>query len=183
LDQNTYSEYRINGDFSVVAAGIRNISDARRKFRSRMKLEIQFLVNKYNEHQIPMAKSFARETGADLKLKSMQVISTSSPFRWMPANKRYSRYERIDGREIIKNRMPDRCGRLWLNPVVTWDGKVIPCCFDKDAEFIMGDLNRESFRSIWNSQRYYEFRKMILSGRNKINICMNCTSGLRGVRF
>jgi radical SAM protein with 4Fe4S-binding SPASM domain len=68
--------------------------------------------------------------------------------------------------------------RLFFNPIITWDGKIIPCCFDKDAEFVMGDLNNESFKSIWNGQRYNEFRKKILTGRNKIDICRNCTSGM-----
>jgi radical SAM protein with 4Fe4S-binding SPASM domain len=71
--------------------------------------------------------------------------------------------------------------RLWLNPVITWEGKVLPCCYDKDARFVMGDLNAESFRKIWNGKRYMEFRKQILTGRERIEICRNCTSGLRGV--
>jgi radical SAM protein with 4Fe4S-binding SPASM domain len=79
--------------------------------------------------------------------------------------------------------MPSRCLRLWLNPIVTWDGKVLPCCFDKDVEFVMGDLNNESFRSIWNGRDYLEFRRKILTGRDKIEICRNCTSGMRGIRF
>ena len=54
--------------------------------------------------------------------------------------------------------------RFWFNPVITWDGKVVPCCFDKDAEYVMGDLNQDSFREIWNGTKYRIFRKSILSG-------------------
>jgi radical SAM protein with 4Fe4S-binding SPASM domain len=77
--------------------------------------------------------------------------------------------------------LPDRCPRLWFNPVITWDGKVIPCCFDKNAEYIMGDLKLDSFRDIWDGPKYMIFRKSILSGRSMIEICRNCSSGLRGV--
>jgi radical SAM protein with 4Fe4S-binding SPASM domain len=79
--------------------------------------------------------------------------------------------------------MPNRCARLWFNPVITWDGKVIPCCFDKDAKFIMGDLNQDSFREIWNGPRYRVFRKAILKDRSMTEICTNCTSGLSGVKY
>lgn len=183
MDQKTYSEYRRNGDFGKVVTGIRNVAAAIVRYNSSLKLEIQFLVNKHNEHQIPEAARFAKEAGARLRLKSMQVICDSDAGKWMPDDMRFRRYKESDGRYIIKSSLPDRCMRLFFNPVITWDGKVISCCFDKDAEYVMGDLNNESFISIWNGQRYTEFRKKILTGRKEIDICRNCTSGLRGVRY
>ncbi len=69
----------------------------------------------------------------------------------------------VNGEYRIKSSLPDRCARLWFNPVITWDGKVLPCCFDKDADHIMGDLNQESFRDIWNGTKYRLFRRILLS--------------------
>jgi radical SAM protein with 4Fe4S-binding SPASM domain len=183
MDQKVYSEYRRNGNLGKVIEGIRSVAAARDRFNSVMKLELQFLVNRHNEHQIAEAERFAKEVKASLKLKSMQVINSQDVGKWMPSEKKYMRYKNTDGKYFIKNSLPARCLRLWLNPVITWDGKVIPCCFDKDTEFVMGDLKNESFRSIWNGKQYNEFRKKILTGRNKINICRNCTSGIRGVRY
>ena len=182
MNQKIYLEYRQNGDFEKVMAGMRNVEAAIVKHNSSLKLELQYLVNKQNEHQIPEAYRFAREVRAVLKLKSMQIINTQDIEKWMPASRKFRRYKRADGKYIIKSSFPNRCLRLYNNPVITWDGKVIPCCFDKDAEFIMGDLNKESFRSIWNGPIYARFRKQVLTGRDKIHICRNCTSGLRGVR-
>jgi radical SAM protein with 4Fe4S-binding SPASM domain len=183
MDQSTYSRYRKGGDLSRVIQGISNIAATRKKTGSKMKLEIQFLVNKFNEHQIIMADNFAREVGADLKLKSMQIITDSDGERWMPTESKFRRYKKIDGKLSLKSKIPDRCMRLWFNPVVTWDGKVVPCCFDKDAEFVMGDLNKESFRSIWNGRPYSRFRNMVLTARKEIHICRNCTSGMKGVKY
>jgi radical SAM protein with 4Fe4S-binding SPASM domain len=181
MDQETYSKYRIGGDFSKVISGIRSVADARTRFRSPMKLEIQFLVNRNNEYEIADAERFAKEVGAGLKLKSMQVINNHDIEKWLPSANRFRRYKKKGNRFMIKSSLPNRCMRLWLNPVITWEGKVLPCCYDKDARFIMGDLNAESFRKIWNGKRYMEFRKQILTGRERIEICRNCTSGLRGV--
>jgi radical SAM protein with 4Fe4S-binding SPASM domain len=183
VDQKAYSEYRRNGDLGKVVEGIRNISSARKKLKSPAKLELQFLVNRHNEHQIREAESFAREIKAQLKLKSMQVLNVQDSWKWMPSAKEYARYEKAGGKYVIRNSMPSGCLRLWLNPVITWDGKVLPCCFDKDAEFIMGDLTRDSFRTIWNSTRYAEFRERVLSERKSVSICRNCTSGMRGIRY
>jgi len=179
MSQEVYSRYRQKGELEKVISGIRNVDAARKKFHSSLKMELQFLVNRHNEHQIPEAERFAKEVDASLKLKSMQVISDNDKEKWMPASSKFRRYEEINGKIIIKNSMRDRCLRLWFNPVITWDGLVIPCCFDKDAEFVMGDLNKESFRTIWNNARYKEFRKNVFTRRKSIGICRNCTSGMK----
>ncbi len=182
MDQSTYSKYRKNGDFDRVISGIYNVTGAKTKLNSKISVEIQFLVNRYNESQVNKAKSFARETGAKLKLKSMQVVDYRNVEKWMPSSGKYRRYKREGGQYRIRGSLPDRCFRLWYNPVVTWDGMVVPCCFDKNAEYIMGDLNKNSFREIWLGTEYSEFRKKVLKERSETDICRNCTSGLRGVR-
>ncbi len=183
IDQESYSKYRVNGNLETVMAGIRNVSLERQRLNSPMKLELQFLVNRFNEHQIAQAESFAREVKASLRLKSMQVIEGHDAGEWMPSAGKFARYETSGGRFTIKNPMPSRCLRLWLNPVITWDGKVLPCCFDKDAEYEMGNLRSETFREIWHGNKFREFRLKVLSDRKSIPICRNCTSGMRNVEF
>jgi radical SAM protein with 4Fe4S-binding SPASM domain len=181
LDQDSYSAYRISGNVETVMDGIRNISVARKRHKSSLRIEIQVLVNKFNEHQIPQMRKLADRINASLKLKSMQIISKNSFESWLPSGKKFGRYMVRNGKYQIKNSLPDRCARLWFNPVITWDGKVLPCCFDKDAEHIMGDLSQESFKEIWNGTKFKLFRRVLLSDRSGIEICRNCTSGLRGV--
>jgi radical SAM protein with 4Fe4S-binding SPASM domain len=183
FDQETYSKYRIHGNFEKVIEGLNNIKLAKERYRSSLKIEIQFLVNSFNEHQIPQIREFAKSIHAYLKLKSMQIVNKEEIGTWLPSEGRFRRYDMKEGEYVLKSSLPDRCARLWFNPVITWDGKVVPCCFDKDAEYVLGDLKIDSFREIWNGPKYRMFRKSILTGRNMIEMCRNCTSGLRGVRF
>ena len=183
MDQSVYSSYRINGDINRVLDGIKNLNEAKKRNSSPVKIVIQFLVNRNNEHQIPQIKQYARKNNAALNLKSMQIINRDSYVSWLPSGKKFRRYDREGNNFVIKNSFPDRCARLWFNPVVTWDGNIVPCCFDKDADHIMGNLNEESFREIWNGPKYNIFRKSILSGRYMTEICRNCTSGLKGVHY
>jgi len=183
MDQETYSAYRVNGNLNSVIDGLMKVSRAKKKYNSSLKIEIQFLVNRFNEHMIPEVKQLAESVHVSLNLKSMQIIDSRDIALWLPSESRFRRYRIKQGEYVIKNDFPNRCARLWFNPVITWDGKVVPCCFDKNAEFVMGNLNFDSFREIWNGPKYRMFRKSILTGRNMIEMCRNCTSGLRGVRY
>jgi radical SAM protein with 4Fe4S-binding SPASM domain len=183
MSQENYSAYRVNGNMNKVIEGIKNITLAIEKYHSSLTTEIQFLVNRFNEKDIPEMKILAKNLHVPLKLKSMQIINYDDIENWLPVDKKFRRYELRDGIYQIKNSFPDRCARLWFNPVITWDGKVVPCCFDKDAEYVMGDLRNDSFREIWDGPKYRIFRRSILTGRNMIDMCRNCTSGLKGVRY
>ena len=183
LDQEIYSTYRKGGNVEKVINGIKNVSRAIGKYNSDLRFEIQVLVNRYNEHQIPAIRKFAGEVNATLRLKSMQIINKDMIYTWMPGNEKFRRYRETGDKYIPKNSAVNRCHRLWINPVITWDGKVVPCCFDKDASHVLGDLNNKSFRDIWFGEENRLFRQQILTYRSTIDICKNCTTGLRGIKF
>ena len=68
---------------------------------------------------------------------------------------------------------------MWHSCVITWDGAVVPCCFDKDAEHTLGHLKDQTFRELWQSPSYKNFRSALLRSRSEIEICKNCTEGTR----
>jgi len=181
-DQQTYEQYRKGGNLDTVKQGIRNIIAARKNAAKKNPLvELQFLVTGYNEHQMPGIRAFAREEKADkLTLKSAQVYSFAEGNPLIPSADKHSRYRQMPGAKWqIKNSLPNRCHRQWRAPVITWDGMVVPCCFDKDAEHIMGNLHEKPFRQIWKSPEYRAFRKKVFSARKDIEICTNCTEGMK----
>jgi radical SAM protein with 4Fe4S-binding SPASM domain len=183
MDEETYSMYRQGGEFEKVVRGIRTVSQSIRSTGSSLKLEIQFLVNRHNEGQILTVRRFSEEVGATLRLKSMQIINKENFESWLPYNEKFKRYKKDETDFKIKSSLNNHCLRLWLNPVITWDGKVVPCCFDKNANHIMGDLKEDTFRTIWHGEQYRMFRDSVLVHRKEIGICRNCTSGLRGVIY
>lgn len=182
LDQETYSRYRVNGNLARVLQGLNALAKAKMHNSSEIRIVIQFLVNRINQGQVSKITNLARELKVELALKSMQLSDDTSKDYWLPSGKAFRRYRKAGDKYLIRNHLPRRCLRAWFNPVITWDGKVLPCCFDKDGEYLMGDLYRNTFREIWHGQQYEAFRNMILAGREKIEMCQNCTSGLQGVK-
>ncbi|MCW5906438.1 MAG: SPASM domain-containing protein [Chitinophagales bacterium] len=180
--QKTYEQYRVGGSLEKVLEGAKNLVRAKRELRSKTPhIVFQFLVVKPNEHQIEEVKQLAQEIGVDeVKLKTAQVYDFENGNKLIPTLDKYSRYRKqANGKYKIKNEMHNHCWKLWHSTVITWDGKVVPCCFDKDAQHQLGDLHTKSFAEIWESGLYQSFRSRILKSRKEIDICTNCSEGTK----
>ena len=180
VTQEVYSKYRVGGDFHKVVEGTREVIRQKKILKSRTPHIVwQFVVFGHNEHQVEQVKKMGRETGVDeVKIKTAQVYDFENGHDLIPRNEKYSRYKKLPGgSHIIKSRLLNKCWRMWQGCVVTWDGKIVPCCFDKDAKYKLGDLQTETFKNVWFSPAYNQFRRSILKGRNQVDICTNCTEG------
>ena len=95
---------------------------------------------------------------------------------FLPKNQKYSRYEINDnGNFLLKQKIKNHCKRLIFGTVVSFDGRVVPCCFDKDADHEFGNIENQSLHEIRNSKEYINFVKKVFTCRNEISICNNCT--------
>lgn len=180
--QKTYQQYRIGGTLQKVIDGTKNIITAKKTLKSKTPhIVFQFLVVKPNEHQLNDVKKLAKELGVDeVIFKTAQVYDFENGNPLIPENIKYSRYKKnADGTYSIKNKLLNQCWRMWSSCVVTWDGVVVPCCFDKDAKHQLGDLKQQTFKELWKSDKYQNFRQSILKSRQEIDICKNCSEGTK----
>jgi radical SAM protein with 4Fe4S-binding SPASM domain len=178
LDQATYEKYRVGGSFDKVLEGTRNLVKWKKELKSPTPyIILQFIVFRTNERQVPALRKLAKEIGVDkLELKSAQVYNYEDGNPFIPVNESLSRYKKkSDGKYKIDNHLYNNCLRMWRGCVITWDGLVVPCCFDKDADHRLGDLKKQSFQEIWRGRVYDEYRKKVFSARKEIDICRNCT--------
>jgi|TARA_B110000483_G_scaffold24537_1_gene28927 radical SAM protein with 4Fe4S-binding SPASM domain len=180
--QETYESYRKGGKLAKVIEGTKNLVKAKRQLNSSTPhIIIQFLVVKPNEHEIPEILQLGKDLGVDeVKLKTAQVYDFKNGNELIPSIEQYSRYRKNeDGSYRIKNKLENKCWKLWHSCVVTWDGNIVPCCFDKDAKYEMGSLQTHTFQSIWENKNYKAFRGQLVKNRKSIDICTNCTEGLK----
>ncbi len=181
-DQESYEKYRIGGKLEMAITGIKNIVKAKKELRKNNPyLILQFLLFRHNTNQIEEAKTLARKLGVDkIEFKTAQIYNFDRGSDLIPQNGKYSRYQKkSDATFKIKNDHLNKCWKMWHSCVMTWDGDIVPCCFDKDAKYKMGNINQQSFREIWNGEKYQEFRLHLFENRKEIDICKNCTEGLR----
>jgi len=179
VTSGTYNLYRIGGNHTYVSEGIRRLARAIKTSDSKVKIELQFLLHRYDEHELHEAAAFARSVNAVFRTKSMQVLSDERAGYWMPSDARRSRYVKNEG-TWKPVRSPSRgCFRMWTTAIVTVDGDVVPCCYDKYAGHAMGNIKDQIFGDIWNGEKYKLFRETVIRSRASIDICSGCPQGRR----
>jgi MoaA/NifB/PqqE/SkfB family radical SAM enzyme len=190
--QETYSKYRIGGDFNKV---IRNIDKLRTLQIERSvdvpKITWKFIVNKFNESEIGQARKLARSMGIEFVLAGMNLGDLWPDIQgdseesiedrieyWLPKNKRLrNRYYRDQYRLPLNNFL---CDELFLSCTIGCDGKVYPCCYCADQKSSFGDLQKQSFEEIWNNFLYQYSRSLfikdIYNGKVVQTICQRCVN-------
>jgi len=181
LDEESYQLYRVGGTFEQADKGLRALINRKKELDLKKPfVEFQFIVMKQNEHQLDEVLAYGKDVGVDkVVFKTMQISSYENALKFLPENKKYRRYVVEDQSFKIKGDTGNHCFALWRTSVITWDGRVVPCCFDKDAQNQIGIVNGKSFKEVWDSEQYRKFRGQILADRKSVDMCTNCTEGLK----
>ncbi|MFO7788982.1 MAG: SPASM domain-containing protein [Bacteroidales bacterium] len=180
-DQESYASYRIGGSLEKVVAFMKNIRQAKKQSgKSKPRVIMQSIVMRQNEKSISALRNMAKQSGATLRLKSMQIIIPNQIGN-LPEEPKLRRYNIKNGRAVIKNPLRNHCWRMFRNPVITSQGDVLPCCFDKAGKYKMGNVNHMTFSEIWQSDAYRAFIKKVFTDRKNTDICTNCTEGTKNI--
>lgn len=182
LTQETYESYRVNGKLEKVIEASKWLVAAKKEAKRKTPyLIFQFLAVAQNEHEIPAIYQLGKSIGIDeVRIKTAQLYDYQHGNPLIPKNEKYARYkQQKDGTYQLKYKTGNHCWRMWSGSVLTWDGKVVPCCFDKDAQHVLGTLEANTFQEIWNNKAYTTMRGAVLNKRNKIDICKNCSEGAK----
>jgi radical SAM protein with 4Fe4S-binding SPASM domain len=162
----SYSKYRVGGDFNRVVEAIRL------SVEYKLPLEVQCLLLSTTENEIKEIKSLCKELGVKrLVFKKAQFYDDYL----VPKNPKYLRYKRdASGNLIPKAKLKNKCWRLFSTIVIDVDGNVPACCFDKSGKYSFGNLKDASLKKVWLGNKAMRFRRAILKNRKGIDICNNC---------
>lgn len=174
LTDETYCKYRNGGNVKNVITGLERLSELPRK--NRPYIELQVLVFSHNEHELSAFKTLKKRFKIDKIVFKTAQIYEKSQVDFLPNNKHYSRYL-LDknGNIALKKPIRNKCKRLIFGSVVCYDGAVVPCCFDKDADYNFGNINDNQLSDIRNTKAYCNFVEKVFTNRKSLNICNNCT--------
>ena len=172
LSEQSYNAYRVGGSLHKALDALRFAQKAGIPERIMQCLKLST-----NEQEWPLFRQQYRALGATrLELKTAQLYDYRNGHPLLPSRARDARYIKgKDGLFHVKKRLHNHCFRLWSGCVVTVEGNVLPCCFDKQADHLFGNLDKRAFRDIWLGKTAAAFRHQVLHRRRTIPICTNCT--------
>ena len=83
----------------------------------------------------------------EVKIKSAQIYDYENGNERIPTKDEFARYKKTENGNFVlnaklktQNSELSNCWKMWHSCVITWDGKIVPCCFDKDAKHQLGNL-------------------------------------------
>lgn len=204
LSQSSYEAYRQGGSVEKARAAIRYLREEREiARRQRLSsgdypiIELQCLLLRSNEREQALMRKTYRLLGADrLTFKTAQFYDYQYGNPLMPARDRDRRYEQCaDGTYRLK-RHPLRqlwqtltgispCYRLWAGCVLSTNGDVLPCCYDKSHHYPYGNIHHASLTTLFRSKQANDFRRQVIHAPSRQKsglatatqppeICQNC---------
>ena len=128
--QESYETYRTGGQYADAMNGIRLVSNARKRTRSKLAIEWQFLVHAHNVHQIPEAKRIAAELGVHIRFGPLCGMEWDKELEdyWYPKS---GEWKRVAAPLEASNKFP--CYFLWRSLVLNSNGKVARCLIYQNA--------------------------------------------------
>ncbi|HTY13526.1 MAG TPA: radical SAM protein [Candidatus Omnitrophota bacterium] len=189
--RETYEKYRIGGDHDRVMKNIRDLAMIKQWLGNRTpRIVWQFLVNRFNEHEIDQARRMAGEIGVEFLCKRMYVwdkdwettlSEDSAGIAPTISHSEIPPYEKA-GRElpmpirkmVLHPHLYDVCRYPFTMLTIEWNGNVYPCCAAFDRKAALGNLLEQSLEEIWNGKPMRDCREYLFSfgnGEKEGSVC------------
>jgi radical SAM protein with 4Fe4S-binding SPASM domain len=192
-DPEVYKSIRVGATLDHVTSNLRNLVQRRNEARSRLQIIVNSILMRSNYGQVDDMIKLCADLGVDsISFSDMQyfldvgISKESESLRLAPGSEkdeiraRLAKAQKLADELRIEVGLPsldqprvrENCKQPWLYFMVKENDKVRPCCAIHDKEF--GDLNQQSYRSIWNNYDFQSFRKRLLSD-DVPDECKHCT--------
>jgi radical SAM protein with 4Fe4S-binding SPASM domain len=171
--QETYSRYRVGGDFNKVLENLNLIIAAKNALKSQSpKLVWQFLLFRHNEHEVEKAKALAEKMGLIFSLMPASIRPEEKD--WFPSREAVERYG-LEGAVEYKGdnvgpkvEGPRICKWLWTHLIVDSNGSVSPCCRLPPSDAAFGNIHQsKDFFDLWNNDRFRSARRFFIFGKKQ----------------
>ena len=176
LTDESYNAYRVGGSLEKCKEALRFLRNSKSRHLEISKspiIELQCLRLKSNEHEWAQFKREYKALGADrLVFKTAQLYDYANGHPLMPSNPKYSRYIRGEDGLYHRRKLHKGCWRVKSGVVITTNGDVLPCCYDKNHAYAYGNIMTTPLKELFSNEKATAFRQTAF--RQTPPICQEC---------
>lgn len=83
--------------------------------------------------------------------------------------------QKLKKEESVVKEHPAICPEVYNKLSINWDGTVTACCGDYNGKMIIGDINKQSLKEIWNCSKMKNYRKKLAEKKfDDFELCRTC---------
>jgi len=161
--EESYSKYRIGGNFELVLKNVGLLSRAKQDLKSKSpRLIWKFVIFDYNRAEIPAVRRQYKDLGFD----DVEFVEDYT-------GEAFQEQERNFNKRLVEKKAA--CFFPWNTMIVTYDGDVKPCCI-RPTDWALGNVN-DGPVEIWQSEAYRQLRLGFATegyGENMHPVCRAC---------
>ena len=165
--KETFETIRKGGEFEKVLNNCLNFINLRDQFNFYTQVQIRFVEQKINQHEINQWKNFWLS-----KLKKTDLVASKKLHSWgnKIENGQSFKFERD-----IDQTLNEPCVSPFSTMEILYDGTVPLCGCDYSPTVNLGNIKSHSLKEIWNCEKFNNIRNSHANGnRNDIPICIGC---------
>jgi len=175
--RETYEKINIGLDYDRVMKNVYYLLSDR---FMRRKVELKFLLTRESAHEVQQAVDYWNQQGVRTKVVGITnragSLDTYERLRLKDAHYTGPLLLRVWKNLMSNTRGAIGCELPFYQMNILFNGDAIVCCHDWKRATVIGNVKTSSLRSIWNSERMNEIRRLILRKRyEKISTCRECS--------
>ena len=158
ITQKTYEAYRVGGKVEDALGGLRRLVEQRRRQRGRLFIEWQFLINRFNCHEIDDVRRMADDLGVYLRLTPIGGVEADPELR------------KYWSAEISQQTLGDQtacsgtdCSYLWRTLTLNSNGQVARCNYFANIAQL-GPARGQSVVKMYNADSTKRARQLFSRG-------------------
>jgi len=162
--KDTYDKIRVGGDYEKIEKNVIYFLNELEKFKYKPEVVIQMIDLECSRAEQNLFKNkFSKYSSIHVKIKGL--------CDWA------GQVEEIN--KLVGSKAPlgnSKCFEPWRALTIYWDGTVVPCCYDFDGAYILGNVRKSNIKEIWNGALMQEFRNSHLVDKSQLNLCKSCST-------
>lgn len=198
-NQKIYGDICINGNLDKVKEHVSELVRLRNEIKSKLRIDVAIVVQRDNvkdlvdtikmiddlgvdeinptpvvEYDIKEFEDYTlQNTMIELDYALREIEKSTAVIADLNIQPLYDYIKDYGKGELKFTTSLRSCYMPWHNCYITWEGDVVPCCYFYDKQVSFGNVFKESFKDIWNNDKYQAFRRATSSIRLP-EICQTC---------